>query len=53
MGGPAVRIPVAPALSLTDTGALCSEIYNPELFTKVRRPVYPLDRIADPRDVTE
>jgi hypothetical protein len=32
-----------------DTSALCAEIYTPELFTKVRRPVWPLDPIADPR----
>ena len=30
---------------LVDTGALCSEIYTPELFTKVRRPIWPLDPI--------
>jgi len=24
---------------------LCSEIYTPELFTKVRRPIWPLDPI--------
>jgi hypothetical protein len=27
---------------------LCAEIYTPELFTKVRRPIWPLDPIADP-----
>lgn len=41
--------PVAREVVLVDTGALCSEIYTPELFTKVRRPVWPLDPIADPR----
>ena len=35
--------------ALVDTGALCAEIYTPELFTKVRRPIWPLDPIADPR----
>jgi hypothetical protein len=30
-------------------GALCSKIYTPQLFTKVRRPVWPLDPIPDPR----
>jgi hypothetical protein len=34
---------------LVDTGAPRSEIYTPELFTKVRRPVWPFDPIADPR----
>jgi microcystin degradation protein MlrC len=41
--------PIARAVVLVDTGALCSEIYTPELFTRVRRPVWPLDPIADPR----
>jgi microcystin degradation protein MlrC len=40
--------PIAREVVLVDTGALCSEIYTPELFTKVRRPVWPLDPIADP-----
>jgi microcystin degradation protein MlrC len=35
--------PIARDIVLVDTGALCSEIYTPELFTKVRRPVWPLD----------
>ena len=37
--------PIARAVILVDTGALCSETYTPELFDKVRRPVWPLDRI--------
>jgi microcystin degradation protein MlrC len=37
--------PIAREVVLVDTGALCSEIYTPELFTKVRRPVWPLDPI--------
>jgi len=41
--------PIAREVVLVDTGALCSEIYTPELFTKVRRPVWPLDPISDPR----
>jgi microcystin degradation protein MlrC len=41
--------PIARQVVLVDTGALCSEIYTPELFTKVRRPVWPLDPIPDPR----
>jgi microcystin degradation protein MlrC len=41
--------PIAREVILVDTGALCAEIYTPELFTKVRRPVWPLDPIADPR----
>ncbi|HEV2301119.1 MAG TPA: M81 family metallopeptidase [Stellaceae bacterium] len=35
--------PIAREIILVDTGALCSEIYTPELFTAVRRPVWPLD----------
>jgi hypothetical protein len=34
---------------LVDTGALCSEIYTPELFTRARRPIWPLDAIRDLR----
>jgi microcystin degradation protein MlrC len=41
--------PIAREIVLVDTGALCAEIYTPELFTKVRRPVWPLDPILDPR----
>ena len=41
--------PIAREIVLVDTGALCSEIYTPELFTKVRRPVWPLDPSADPQ----
>ena len=41
--------PIARRVVLVDTGALCSEIYTPELFTRVRRPIWPLDPIADPR----
>ena len=40
--------PIARHVVLVDTGALCSEIYTPALFTKVRRPVWPLDPITDP-----
>src|SRR5271170_2330180 len=39
--------PIAREVVLVDTGALCSEIYTPELFTKVRRPIWPLDPILD------
>ena len=39
---------IAREIVLVDTGALCSEIYTPELFTQVRRPVWPLDPIRDP-----
>jgi microcystin degradation protein MlrC len=41
--------PIAREVVLVDTGALCSEIYTPQLFTRVRRPVWPLDSIPDPR----
>src|SRR5882672_10960305 len=37
--------PIAREVFLVDTGALCSEIYTPELFDKVRRPIWPLDPI--------
>jgi microcystin degradation protein MlrC len=37
--------PIAREVVLVDTGALCSEIYTPELFTRVRRPIWPLDPI--------
>ncbi len=37
--------PIARRVVEVDTGALCSEIYSTELFRKVRRPVYPLDKI--------
>ncbi|MBV8334316.1 MAG: M81 family metallopeptidase, partial [Alphaproteobacteria bacterium] len=40
--------PIAREIVLVDTGALCSEIYTPELFTRVRRPIWPLDPIPDP-----
>ncbi|MBO0737315.1 MAG: M81 family metallopeptidase, partial [Alphaproteobacteria bacterium] len=43
--------PISREVVLVDTGALCAEIYTPQLFTKVRRPVWPLDPISDPRDV--
>jgi microcystin degradation protein MlrC len=38
--------PIAREVILVDTGALCSEHYTPELFDKVRRPVWPLDPIG-------
>ena len=37
--------PIAREVILVDTGALCSEIYTPQLFDRVRRPVWPLDAI--------
>src|SRR5712692_10458031 len=37
--------PIGREIILVDTGALCSEIYTPELFDKVRRPIWPLDPI--------
>ncbi|MBV8492016.1 MAG: MlrC C-terminal domain-containing protein, partial [Alphaproteobacteria bacterium] len=39
--------PIAREVILVDTGALCSEIYTPELFDRVRRPVWPLDPIEN------
>jgi microcystin degradation protein MlrC len=41
--------PIARDIVLVDTGGLCVEIYTPELFTRVRRPIWPLDPITDPR----
>jgi microcystin degradation protein MlrC len=38
--------PIAREVILVDTGALCSPQYTPELYRKVRRPVWPLDEIA-------
>jgi len=38
--------PIAREVVLIDTGSLCSEIYTPELFTKVRRPIHPIDPVA-------
>jgi microcystin degradation protein MlrC len=38
--------PIAREVILVDTGALCSEVYTPELFDKVERPVWPLDPVA-------
>ena len=37
--------PIARRVVEVDTGALCSELYSTELFRKVRRPIYPLDKI--------
>jgi microcystin degradation protein MlrC len=41
--------PIAREVVLVDTGALCSGSYAPELYSKARRPLWPLDPIADPR----
>jgi microcystin degradation protein MlrC len=41
--------PIARDIVLVDTGALCQANYTPESFTKVRRPIWPFDPIADPR----
>jgi microcystin degradation protein MlrC len=40
--------PIAREVILVDTGALCSEVYTPQLFDRVRRPVWPLDPIEAP-----
>jgi microcystin degradation protein MlrC len=37
--------PLARRVVEVDTGSLCSEIYNEDLFRKVRRPVHPLDKV--------
>jgi microcystin degradation protein MlrC len=41
--------PIAREVILVDTGGLCQVNYTSELFTKVRRPIWPLDPIPDPR----
>ena len=38
--------PIAREVILVDTGALCSEIYTPELFDRVPRPVWPIDPMS-------
>ena len=38
--------PIAREIILVHTGALCQVDYTPELFDKVRRPVWPLDELA-------
>ena len=38
--------PIAREVVLVDTGALCSPAYTPELYRKVRRPIWPMDEIA-------
>jgi microcystin degradation protein MlrC len=38
--------PIAREVILVDTGALCSEIYTPELYDRVPRPVWPIDQMA-------
>jgi microcystin degradation protein MlrC len=37
--------PIAREVILVNTGALCQPHYTPELFDKVRRPIWPLDDI--------
>ncbi|HVH77829.1 MAG TPA: MlrC C-terminal domain-containing protein, partial [Stellaceae bacterium] len=38
--------PIAREVVLVDTGALCKPSYTPELFDRVRRPIWPLDAIS-------
>src|SRR5277367_1404064 len=40
--------PIAREIVLVDSGALCSELYTPELYDQVPRPVWPIDPMADP-----
>jgi microcystin degradation protein MlrC len=37
--------PIAREVILVDTGALCSELYTPELYDRVPRPVWPIDKM--------
>jgi microcystin degradation protein MlrC len=41
--------PIARAVALVDSGALCTETYDRAQFTRLRRPIWPLEPIADPR----
>jgi microcystin degradation protein MlrC len=38
--------PIAREVILVDTGALCSESYTPELYDRVPRPVWPIDKMT-------
>jgi microcystin degradation protein MlrC len=38
--------PIARQIVLADAGGLCADIFTTELFTKVRRPVWPLDPLV-------
>jgi microcystin degradation protein MlrC len=38
--------PIAREVILVHTGALCQVDYNPENFTRVRRPIWPIDEIS-------
>ena len=38
--------PIAREVVLVDSKSLCSENFTPEMFKKVRRPVWPFDQIA-------
>lgn len=40
--------PIAREVVLVHTGGLCQVDYKPELYDKVRRPIWPLDPIPDP-----
>ena len=40
--------PIAREVALVFTGGLCQVDYKPELYDKVRRPIWPLDPIPDP-----
>ena len=40
--------PIAREIVLVHTGGLCQVDYRPELYDKVRRPIWPLDPIAEP-----
>jgi microcystin degradation protein MlrC len=42
--------PIAREVILVDTGALCSEVFTPELYDRVPRPVWPIDSF--PADAT-
>ncbi|HWD56868.1 MAG TPA: M81 family metallopeptidase [Stellaceae bacterium] len=39
--------PIAREVILVDTGALCSELYTPELYDRVPRPVWPIDAMDE------
>jgi microcystin degradation protein MlrC len=38
--------PIAREVVLVDSGSLCSPVYKPEMYKKLRRPIWPLDAVA-------
>lgn len=38
--------PIARAVLLVDSGSLCTESYRPEMYKRVRRPIWPFDAVS-------